>query len=126
MKCNEYDYNYNTFFLLFSVPISPPLDITVSGVSSAAVLIKWLPPTQPNGIITSYTLYINFSNNSNVDVVIVDGRLSLYFINGLAMNQNVGVSIVATTVIGNGPQSMAVFNKTTGIETKQLLYYLYQ
>nr|XP_018900989.1 PREDICTED: sortilin-related receptor-like isoform X1 [Bemisia tabaci] len=37
---------------------SPPLNLTATQISSTEVLVKWLPPTHPNGQITQYDLYM--------------------------------------------------------------------
>ena len=107
--------------LSLSLVPTPPLNVSVLGFSSSAVLIKWLPPTHPNGIITGYTLYIDYPNNS-ISTVTISRELSLYFIEGLETNQNVAVSVSAATIIGNGLQSDTVSDETTGNDNN---YYRY-
>lgn len=48
-------------FSLFAGP--GPVDTpTVTGLQPHSVSITWVPPTQPNGIITNYTLYLYLSS----------------------------------------------------------------
>lgn len=101
------------FFSLCLVPTSPPLDISVSSIISTAVLVCWTPPTQPNGIITHYTLRIDY--NGAIATETVGGIHSLYFIDQLSPDQLVGVSMSAATVSGSGPWSSFVFNQTGGM-----------
>ena len=66
----------------------------------------------PNGIITHYTLYINYTNGSEISTRTVDSQLTLYLLEGMTPYQQVGVSISGTTSGGEGPQSNFVYNKT--------------
>ena len=66
----------------------------------------------PNGIITHYTLYINYTNGSEISTRTVDSQLKLLLLEGLRPHQQVGVSISASTVGGEGPQSDYVYNTT--------------
>ena len=76
------------------------------------LLIEWSPPAIPNGIIQHYTLYINYSSYTNLSVSEVDSQFHLFSINNLTPNQLVGVSISASTVVGEGPLSPYIFNTT--------------
>lgn len=49
---------------LFSVP-SAPADIKAVVSSRNKILVSWLPPAAPNGVLVGYTLYMS---------VIEDGR----------------------------------------------------
>ena len=66
----------------------------------------------PNGIITHYTLYINYTNGSDISARTVDGQLTLYLLDGLTPYQEVGVSISATTSGGEGPHSEYFYDTT--------------
>ena len=88
------------------------MNVTVSTVNSSSLLIQWEPPLIPNGIITHYTLYINYTNGSEISTRTVDGQFTLYLLEELTPYQRVGVSISATTGGGEGPQSDYVYNTT--------------
>ncbi|KAM6942982.1 usherin [Xenentodon cancila] len=40
---------------------------TILGLNSRSVLITWVPPTQPNGIITNYSLYLQPGSSVSLD-----------------------------------------------------------
>ena len=66
----------------------------------------------PNGIITHYTLYINYTNGSDISTRSVDSQYIVYHLEELKPYQQVGISISATTSGGEGPQSDYVYNTT--------------
>ena len=66
----------------------------------------------PYGVITHYTLYINYTNGSELSTRTVDSQFTLYLMEGLTPYQQVGVSLSATTSGGEGPQSDYVYNTT--------------
>ena len=66
----------------------------------------------PNGIISHYTMYINYTNSSEISTRNVDSQLTVYLLEGLTPHQLVGISISATTGGGEGPQSNYVYNTT--------------
>ena len=108
-----------TLFIL--EPDDAPTNITLVGVDSTSLLAGWQLPTTPNGIVTHYTLYINYTNGSKIFIKVVESQFSLYLIEGLSPYQLVGVSISATTMGGEGPLSSTVYNTTH--ETGLLLIY---
>lgn len=55
---------YVNFYAHFSVP-SAPADIKAVVSSRNKILVSWLPPASPNGVLVGYTLYMS---------VIEDGR----------------------------------------------------
>ena len=93
-------------------PNDSPANVTVSVVNSSSLLIQWEPPLIPNGIITHYTLYINYTNGSEISTRTVDSQFTLYLLEGLTAYQEVGVSISGTTSGGEGPQSHYIYNTT--------------
>ena len=82
------------------------------GVDSTSVLVGWQLPTTPNGIVTHYTLYINYTNGTKLFIKVVESQFSLYLIEGLSPYQLIGVRISATTLGGEGPLSSTVYNTT--------------
>ena len=66
----------------------------------------------PNGVIIHYTLYIKYTNGSEIYSKNVGSMFTLYLLDGLSPYQQVGVSISATTGGGEGPQSDYVYNTT--------------
>ena len=89
-----------------------PVNVSVVVSDAFSLLIQWEPPLIPNGIITHYTLYINYTNGSEISTRIVDSQFTLYLLEGLMPYQEVGVSISATTGGGEGPHSDYFYNTT--------------
>ena len=118
MYISYYSYWFVTCFL--TVPSTPPNAVISSGLSSSAILLQWEPPLLPNGIINRYTLYINYTNNNEISTRSVDDQYTLYLLDGLNVNQEVGVSISSTTGGGEGPRSSYVFSITKGAICKTL------
>ena len=101
---NPYPYNL--------VPEGSPVNVSVIVNNAFSLLIQWEPPLIPNGIIAHYTLYINYTNGSEISTRTVDSQFTLYLLDELLPYQHVGVSISATTGGGEGPQSEYVYNTT--------------
>ena len=65
-----------------------------------------------NGIITYYTIYIIYTNVSEISTRTVNSQFTLYLMDRLPPYQPVGASISATTVGFEGPQSDYFYNTT--------------
>lgn len=74
----------------------------------------------PNGIITHYTLYINYNNGTIGDEKRQVGSETLYLLGDLSPHQTVSVRISASTIAGEGPISGQVLAKTN--QQGKLLY----
>ncbi len=59
--------------MLLSEPFDPPQNVTFANVTASSVTLLWHPPTEPNGIITYYTIFYSYDNNVTEQV-----RLILY------------------------------------------------
>lgn len=64
MKLIEIFYN---FFLL--VPDSAPQNITYRNISSIEIELSFFPPSAPNGIIQTYTIYLTRTNGTEQRVI---------------------------------------------------------
>ena len=93
-------------------PDDSPVNVRVSVINSSSLQIQWEPPLIPNGIITHYTLYINYTNGSEISTKTVGSQLILYLLEDLKPHQQVGISMSATTSGGEGPHSDYVYNTT--------------
>ena len=103
--------SFNTLSYILA-PNDAPFNISVIINDAFSLLIQWEPPLIPNGIITHYTLYINYTNGSEISTRTVDSQFTLYLLDRLSPYQEVGVSISATTGGGEGPQSDYFYNIT--------------
>lgn len=54
--------HFYIFFPLLTIAPETPADIKVVVSSPQSLYISWLPPTEPNGIITKYNLYTRVVN----------------------------------------------------------------
>ena len=95
-----------------AVPGGTPTGILVTNVSSHALLIKWSPPSVPNGIITAYTIYIDYNNGTSEDERATAGSAASYLLEGLSPFQLVGVQMRASTSVGEGPRSNTTDGRT--------------
>lgn len=96
---------YYLFALCYLVPEDSPTDVMVQPFSVSSVLISWESPLIPNGHITQYSAYVNFSNGSQLAVIPIIGNQTQLEIVGLSSYQLVLVQIAARTAVGEGPRS---------------------
>lgn len=106
-------------FTLFPVPGDFPENLIMTNRSSHAVLIEWSPPSEPNGIVTGYTIYVNYDNDTSEPerVLMTDGSTLRYTLENLLAFQLVSVQMTANTSTGEGPRSGSVEARTnpTGV-----------
>ncbi|KAK9399734.1 PTPRQ: Phosphotidylinositol phosphatase PTPRQ, partial [Crotalus adamanteus] len=86
-----------------TVPDFPPQNITYRNMSSSAIELSYFPPSVPNGIIKTYTIYLRVINGSEVRVINTT-YLSLN-ITGLKKYTKYLVEVSSSTAKGEGPQS---------------------
>ena len=98
--------------LLPAGPLDPPQNITMVNMSAFALLVEWYPPNTPNGIITMYTLYFTYENQSR-EIIAVNGTVNSYVLEGLSPHQLVCVSISSSTAAGQGPNSVQLYSRTS-------------
>ena len=61
--------NYAQVIIIVSILLAPddsPQNISIIAADSVSVLIQWQPPHIPNGIITHYNIYVDFTNDTNI------------------------------------------------------------
>ena len=90
-----------------SAPGTPPENVQVTAQDSSSVVVSWQEPTEPNGRITHYTVYVNGSADGSM----TSGPVLTHIISGLSPAQLVRVRVSASTLAGEGPQS----NETAGM-----------
>ncbi|XP_072123606.1 phosphatidylinositol phosphatase PTPRQ isoform X2 [Mobula birostris] len=89
------------------IPESAPENITYIFIALLDVLISFLPPLTPNGIVQYYTLYLSAPNNSE-QFTAHSTNLSIT-IRGLSANENYTLKISASTSKGEGIQSQPMY-----------------
>lgn len=105
------------------VPKDAPLDVEAIGRSPSSVLVTWASPPTPNGIITSYTIYVNYTDGSPVESIQSRSSTTSYDVTNLQPHQLVVVEISASTSAGEGPKSEPVSGRSTE-EGKFVLIYV--
>lgn len=99
---------------LFSSGPEPVHSPTVSGLHPRSVTVTWLPPSQPNGIITNYTLYLKPSSVSSSNSSL-GPKLSL-FPSTEGVFPNLDHNLIPTSIgatPASGLISMSTFNRMT-------------
>ena len=109
-------------FFVLTEPATPPQNVRVSSVSSTEIMVNWeeVPAIDENGIIINYevqfeplefteTLTTSSVNTTSLTVVI----------NGLQEYVEYNISVRAFTIIGPGPYSDPVTERT--LEDRKLI-----
>lgn len=104
--------NNNLLIFNYKAPDDPPHNVTVQSVDAMNLLISWQPPQQINGIISSYTINIDYTNHSKIYSVVVGSDIEFFILGFLYPYQLVGISMAASTGGGLGPFSDFEFNRT--------------
>ncbi|XP_051886667.1 phosphatidylinositol phosphatase PTPRQ [Pristis pectinata] len=89
------------------IPDSAPENITYIFIAPLDIIVSFLPPSTPNGIIQYYTLYLAAKNNSE-QFTAHSTNLSIT-ITGLSANENYTLTISASTSKGEGIKSQPVY-----------------
>ena len=114
-------YTIPVHYIIFnSLAPSAPLNVTARNDSSTSILVTWVPPMTPNGMIRSYRVEFTRMNDSNVDDVTTDNIATSVIIGMLEKFTTYEVQVFATTVEeGDGSEIVTV----TTDEDSELLAY---
>ena len=93
----------------FAAPSSPPINLVADVIGSRFVILSWLPPAVPNGVITSYTVSYNLTGVST-SVVVQTGEQ--FTIPGLDPYSYYQFTVFASTAIGDGPPTLPIILRT--------------
>ncbi|KAJ8949300.1 hypothetical protein NQ318_006725 [Aromia moschata] len=109
----ESDRYYKFFF--FSVP-GAPADIKVAVSSPQSLKVSWLPPLEPNGVITKYNLYRrNMDGRQEVDNAkqTISSQHTIFEVKGVQSHIEYQFWVTASTRIGEGQSSRVVSQVAT-------------
>ena len=95
-----YHCNNNVIFTFIIVPESSPENLKISFINSSTLLLSWLQPLIPNGIITKYTISCIGENNKNHTVVT---NTTMTLVSNLSPYTNYTCSVFGHTIVGMGP-----------------------
>ena len=99
------------------MPNAPPDNVQALTSSSTAILVIWdpVPDTDQNGIITQYEVEFNqstFNEISTSNLTTTNGPQLVVELEGLEEYVEYTVRVRAYTIVGPGPFSVAVMNRT--------------
>ncbi|XP_035786671.1 Down syndrome cell adhesion molecule-like protein Dscam2 isoform X3 [Anopheles albimanus] len=94
-----------------------PAGIKALTLTADSILVSWLPPVHPNGIITHYTVYgkdHGKKGSAKHNIVRVDesGRPSMFEVRGLSENNKYDFWVTAATAKGEGDPTQVVSQTT--------------
>lgn len=95
----------------FAVPEDSPVNVLVVGITASSVLITWIEPTTPHGVVTSYNLYVNYSDGSPITAIQSGASATNYTLTNLQPYQLVTVQVSASTAVGEGPRSQPAIGR---------------
>ena len=95
----------NVICLSFLGPGSSPINLNIIIINSSALLLSWLQPLIPNGIITKYTINCIGENNKNHTVVT---NTTMTLVSDLSPYTNYTCSVFGHTRIGMGPPTTGI------------------
>ena len=101
---------------LESYPTSPPTNLRVNCTSPSVCALYWEPPTEPNGVLTAYTLIIE--SLQRIDSHITSFPVfneSYYLAENLTPYSPYSWKILASTKEGPGPQTTYEFQTPQGV-----------
>ena len=98
----------------FTVPSSPPQNVTVSSINPASLMMSWQPPTEidHNGPITGYIIQYTRVGSSDMMSVNVSSDLTVYMISGLVAYVDYSVTVVTVNINGTGPPSSPLVGRS--------------
>ena len=102
--------------LLILLAIVPSSPVNVTAVShDYSILVTWLPPADPNNMLTHYTITVDPRNGTQplqyrVESSI-DRNVYTYTITGLIPYQLVAITVSASTSAGTGPTADTVLQR---------------
>ncbi|XP_049798773.1 Down syndrome cell adhesion molecule-like protein Dscam2 [Schistocerca nitens] len=89
----------------------PPAGIKALSLTSDSVLVSWLPPKYPNGIITQYTVYCKKKHHpprSQPVIFQVSLSVTMHEVRGLKELEQYDFWVTASTVAGEGDSTRLV------------------
>ncbi|XP_048419082.2 immunoglobulin superfamily DCC subclass member 4 [Stegostoma tigrinum] len=91
-------------------PSTPPSDMKLNPLNAYSVRVRWLPPTEPNGIIVEYVILYNANYTQPDDLwnsLSKEGHIFSTDVQGLESDTRYFFKMGAKTVVGTGPYSTA-------------------
>ncbi|XP_064396234.1 mucin-2-like [Halichondria panicea] len=85
-------------------PGGPPAMLMASPTATTLTL-SWDPPAEPNGVIITYTLYVDYRNETTTNFLTPSAP---FLLSPLRPYQTVSVQVSASTLVGEGPRTLSM------------------
>ena len=97
-----------------SEPDDPPQNVRGQNSSSTSILVTWdeVSTDEQNGIITGYTITYHSQTENHNDTVPVNGSVRQTELTNLKKFVNYDITVLASTVKGDGPPSAPIVVRT--------------
>ena len=98
-----------------TAPSSPPLNVMVTSISPASLMVSWQPPPliDHNGPIIGYVIqYTRVGSSTVISEKVNSDTATLYTISELVVLVNYSVTLAAVNINGTGPFSSAVIGRS--------------
>ncbi|XP_047109675.1 Down syndrome cell adhesion molecule-like protein Dscam2 [Schistocerca piceifrons] len=87
----------------------PPSAVKTLTLTSDSILVSWLPPKQPNGLITQYTVYCSRKHHLSKPAGFrVGPTMNTHEIRGLKELEAYETWVTASTVVGEGDRTRSI------------------
>ncbi len=78
--------------------------------TATTLTLSWSPPAEPNGVIITYTLYVDYLNGTTTNI---NTTSTPFMLSPLRPYQTVSVQVSASTSVGEGPRTPSMEFTTT-------------
>ena len=103
--------------LFYFIVAEAPANFSAVAVTNISVELSWDPPTDANGIISSYTVLLFLhSTNTTIDSVMLPASVTEQMFSGLDPFVSYTAVVFASTSFGAGSQSSVNFVTEMGSE----------
>ena len=82
---------------------------TAATHTATTLTLSWDPPAEPNGVIITYTLYVDYLNGTTTNIATPS---TIFLLSPLRPYQTMSVQVSASTSVGEGPRTLSM-NFTT-------------
>ncbi len=72
--------------------------------TETTLILSWDPPAEPNGVIITYTLYVDYLNGITTNF---PTPFEQFIISPLRPYQTISVQVSANTSVGEGPRTLS-------------------
>ncbi len=73
--------------------------------TATTLTLSWDPPAEPNGVIITYTLYVNYLNGTTTNILTASEQ---FIVSPLRPYQTVSVQVSASTSVGEGRKTSSM------------------